>query len=220
MKGVFTILVALFLSYISATCNAAVREVTNEILVSVKTADLLLLQAREAQTCADPSLTTTYISAFSPNRVAHVIRTSTDMISVDTSTGTSEVWQFQGPAFLAWSTPQEFTVPFYQLANTPTQNNFVFLPQINGSAPTFPGFTTQIIAGYAYSTQICGSVPLFSASNDAASDHWWTTSQSDHDALIASGTGWVDAGIVFYVLPFGASLAKYFTYKFILKINS
>ena len=205
MKDVLTILVAFFLSYISATCKSATQEVINEPLVSIPTADPLLLQVREAQTCADPSLATTYISAFSPPRVAHVIRTSTDMISVDSSNGAAEVWQFQGPAFLAWLTPQEFTIPFYQLADLPSQNNFIFLPQINGSAPTVPGFATQIIAGYVYATQICGSVPLFSASNDAASDHWWTTSQSDHDALIASGTGWVDAGIVFYVLPFGGS---------------
>lgn len=133
------------------------------------------------------------------------------MIAGDTTNGNTDNWQFQGPSFLAWLTPQEFTVPFYQLTSPTSgaKSDFIFLPAVNGTPPTAPGFTVQAIVGYAYSTQVCGSVPLFSASNAAAADHWWTTSQSDHDALLATGTGWIDAGIPFYVLPLGTSFRYY-----------
>ncbi|KDR80965.1 hypothetical protein GALMADRAFT_41227, partial [Galerina marginata CBS 339.88] len=78
--------------------------------------------------------------------------------------------------------------------------DFIFLPEVNGNPPAASGFTIEGIVGYAYTTQVCGSVPLFAASNAAASDHWWTTSQSEHNALLKL-SGWVDAGIPFYVLP-------------------
>ncbi|KDR76807.1 hypothetical protein GALMADRAFT_45531, partial [Galerina marginata CBS 339.88] len=113
--------------------------------------------------------------------------------------GTNDNFQFQGPSFLAWRDTQEFTVPFYQLS-TPSGSDFIFLPAVNGNPPTASGFVVQGIAGYVYTTQVCGSVPLFAASNAAASDHYWTISQSEHTALLSLG-GWVDAGIPFYVLP-------------------
>lgn len=92
------------------------------------------------------------------------------------------------------------------MVNPNTDDDYNFLPAVNGSAPTASGFSIQGIAGYVYSTQICGSVPLLSAVNAAASDHWWTTNQNDHADLLASGTGWVDGGVAFYVLPLGMSV--------------
>ncbi|KJA20651.1 hypothetical protein HYPSUDRAFT_68376 [Hypholoma sublateritium FD-334 SS-4] len=186
MQNIFTILVAFLLSYISATCTTTMEEYSS----------------REAETCADPSLATLYIAAFSPTRIAHLIRTPAVMVSTDTLNGNTDNWQFQGPSFLAWLSPQEFTVPFYQLAAN-NGDDFLFLPAVNGTPPTVAGFTNQAIVGYAYSTQVCGSVPLLAASNAGATDHWWTTSQSSHDELLASELGWVDAGIPFYVLPLG-----------------
>ncbi len=129
------------------------------------------------------------------------------MIAADTTNGNTDNWQFQGPSFLAWITPQEFTVPFYQLTSPATgaKSDFIFLPAVNSSAPTAPGFSVQGIVGYAYSTQICGSVPLLLAVNTGATDSWWTTSQADYDLLLETNTGWSDAGIAFYVLPLGTS---------------
>lgn len=138
--------------------------------------------------------------------MAHIIRTQAGLVLGDMTNSANDDWQSQGPSFLAWRTPQEFTVPFYQLGAN-GGDDFIFMPAVNGTPPTAPGFTTwQDMVGYAYSTQICGSVPLLALSNAGATDHWWTTSQSDHDELLASGTGWVDAGTPFYVLPLGAFL--------------
>lgn len=211
MTNIFTILVTFVLSHISATCIATMGEhnVTfPSILVSVSSTDLSLYQSREAETCADPSLATLYIAAFSPTRIAHLIRTPAVMVTTDTLNANPDNWQYQGPSFLAWLAPQEFTVPFYQLTSS-SGDDFLFLPAVNGTPPAVPGFTNQAIVGYAYSTQVCGSVPLLAASNAGATDHWWTTSQSDHDEVLASELGWVEAGIPFFVLPLG-TFSRYY----------
>ena len=204
MKNIYAILVAFLLSHISATCFTTMEVHSPKLFISGSSTDISHFQPREAETCADPSLATLYIAAFSPTRNAHLIRTPAVMVTTDTLNGNTDNWQFQGPSFLAWLAPQEFTVPFYQLISS-TGDDFVFLPAVNGSAPTVPGFTAQAIVGYAYSTQVCGSVPLLSASNAGATDHWWTISQSDHNEVITSELGWVDAGVPFYVLPLGMS---------------
>ncbi len=84
-----------------------------------------------------------------------------------------------------------------------TASDFVFLPAVNGSAPTVPGFTAQAIVGYAYSTQVCGSVPLFLLLMLVRLITGWTISQSDHNEVITSELGWIDAGIPFYVFTVG-----------------
>ena len=142
--------------------------------------------------------------------MAHIIRTQAGLVVGDTLTGSgsgSNTWGYQGPSFLAWDSPQEFTVPFYQLGVN-GGDDFIFLPAVNGTPPTVPGFTTwQVVVGYAYATQVCGSVPLFSVVSASGTDHWWTSSQANHAEILASGDGWVDGGIPFYVLPlnFGMS---------------
>lgn len=127
------------------------------------------------------------------------------MVVYDSAVGTSDNWQFQNEIFLAWLDVQEFTVPFYQMAN-PSTTDYIFLPAVNGAPPTAAGFAVQGIVGYAYSTQVCGSVPLLSAVSSATSDHWWTTNQVEHDQLIAQKSGWVDGGVPFFVLPLGMSI--------------
>ncbi len=129
------------------------------------------------------------------------------MISHNTDVGSSDNWQFQNIAFLAWINVQEFTVPFYQMVST--SNDFIFLPAVNGTPPAVSGFTNEGIVGYAYSTQVCGSVPLLSVVNAGATDVWWTTNANDHAQMIASGTGWADGGVPFFVLPLGTSVLSY-----------
>ncbi len=127
------------------------------------------------------------------------------MVSYDSDVGTQDNWQFQNPVFLAWRFEQEFTTPFYQFISS-NSDAFMVLPGgANGTVPTAAGFTNQGIVGYAYTTPVCGSVPLLLAVNTGATDSWWTTSQADHDLLLEINTGWSDAGIAFYVLPLGAS---------------
>ncbi|KAH9478370.1 hypothetical protein JR316_0008824 [Psilocybe cubensis] len=157
------------------------------------------IQSDAAQTCADPSLAGLYASFYSPTRIAHVVRLATDMIAFDTSVGTTDNYELQNPLFFAWPTAQEFTVPVHQLESTDGQD-FMFVPEVNGTVPNIAGWRTQGSTVHAYATQVCGSVPLFTAFNAAGSDHWWTTNEDDHARMIAN-SGWVDAGIPFYVLP-------------------
>ena len=152
MQNLFTILVALLLSHICAFGIPTASEVQNEIIFLVSATDISLFQPREAETCADPSLATLYITAFSQTKVAHIIRTQAGLVVGDTLTGSgsgSNTWGYQGPSFLAWDSPQEFTVPFYQLGVN-GGDDFIFLPAVNGTPPTVPGFTTwQVVVGYA-----------------------------------------------------------------------
>ncbi|KJA13772.1 hypothetical protein HYPSUDRAFT_81021 [Hypholoma sublateritium FD-334 SS-4] len=184
----FAILIALFLSHISAKCmpTSALHNVSH--------------QAREAETCADPSLATVYVSFFSISRTAHILRSRPALVSYDSTVANQDNWQFQNPAFLAWSSLQEFTTPFYQLISA-NGDSLDVLPAVNGSPPSVAGFTVQAAVGYAYTTQICGSVPLLSAVNAATTDRWWTTNEVEHAELLGSETGWVDGGVSFYVLP-------------------
>ncbi len=129
------------------------------------------------------------------------------MISYDANVGNQDNWQFQNLAFLAWTDVQEFTVPFYQLISN--NDDIIVLPAVNGTPPAVSGFTNQGIVGYAYSTEVCGSVPLLTAVNAGATDHWWTTNANDHTRMIASGTGWVDGGVPFFVLPLGTSVLSF-----------
>ena len=52
-------------------------------------------------------------------------------------------------------------------------------------------------------------MPLLTAVNAGATDHWWTTNVNDHVQMITSGTGWVDGGVPFFVLPSGTSVLSY-----------
>lgn len=64
-----------------------------------------------------------------------------------------------------------------------------------------PSYTTGGIRGYAYTTQVCGSVPLYGAWNKAlGKDHFYTTLPNVHAELITV-SGWADVGIVFYDIP-------------------
>lgn len=67
--------------------------------------------------------------------------------------------------------------------------------------PVVSGFNTSAadIAAWVYDTAVCDSVPLLGASLAAKSDHYYTTDANEHAELLS--LGWVDTGIVAYVLP-------------------
>ncbi|PPQ72379.1 hypothetical protein CVT25_011760 [Psilocybe cyanescens] len=150
-----------------------------------------LPQRRSAETCADPSLAVVWTEAYAPANTAHTVAPRW-LLSADAST------QFEGDMFLAWQTPQDFTIPFYRLFN-PTTTDWILAISTDGTAPIVQGFRDATIVGYAYSTQVCGSVPLLGASLPSRDDHYYTTSANDHTSLLANG--WVDAEIAVFVLP-------------------
>ncbi|KDR66593.1 hypothetical protein GALMADRAFT_1359788, partial [Galerina marginata CBS 339.88] len=155
-------------------------------------------QRRAANTCGDPSLVSTFYGGFSIFNKAHAFNSRASWVSQDGGDGGD--WQFEGPLFRAWKTPgQPSTFPLYVLSDSAT-TKFTFLLSTTGSPPTAIGFTAGAIIAYAYSTQICGSVPLFAVAKSPTGDHWWTTDTTERDEFI-NLNGWIDQGVVAYVLP-------------------
>ncbi|KDR68081.1 hypothetical protein GALMADRAFT_146572 [Galerina marginata CBS 339.88] len=157
-------------------------------------------ERRAADTCADPSLTAIYYQGYSVTRSAHILRTRWVMVSEST---TGDEYAIQGAMFRAWEGAQPFTVPLFQLPNGPSATDIIYLPSLNGSAPTAPGFLPPNLnepVAFVYPTQVCGSVPLFVVSNPTFTDHWYTTDPAERDALVKN-TGWVNGGVVTFVLP-------------------
>ena len=160
---------------------------------------MLPLQARSAATCADPSLAVPFVAAFlnTPGATAHAIQPRIVFVHLDSVD--AEQWQIQGELFLAWDSPQQFTVPLYQLATAGSKDFTYAIPVDGVTPPTVSGFTTGGIVGYVYATQECGSVPLLAAFQPTVGDHWFTTSVAEHNSLLS--LGWADAGTVAFVLP-------------------
>ncbi|KAF8873669.1 hypothetical protein CPB84DRAFT_1798215, partial [Gymnopilus junonius] len=150
---------------------------------------------RNANTCADPSLAEIFTQAYSPSQKAHAVDVIEDFATADDN---GVDWQIQKETFIAWKTEQEFTVPLYVL-NNPTTQDFIYIMSTDGTVPTASGFVVGGIVGHVYSTQICGSVPLFILFQDVFGDHWHTTSAVERDGFVRSG--WIDSGIAAYVLP-------------------
>lgn len=97
-------------------------------------------------------------------------------------------WQSTIPSFRGWiSAGQTGTVPLFY---DPTVNDVVF---------TLSASAGSAIVGYVYPSQICNSVPLYASARVSPSGHWYTTILREHNELI--DLGWVDQGVVAYVLP-------------------
>jgi len=181
---VFIIFTALFLGNISGLCGSIlpVRNLSDE--------------RRAADTCADPSLTVVYVEAYSHADSLHLLQRRAYYIAQNTAANTD--WEIQEEAFRAWKDPQNFTFPLYQLYDASSAD---WVPQLSttGSAPVVAGYTTQIL-GYAYSTAICGSMPLVALAQMTVGDRYFTTNTDEIDMLVTN-FGWVNQGIVAYVLP-------------------
>lgn len=168
------------------------------------------IKRRSAGTCADPSLARVFVEAYSPSNKAHFVDVIENFVRSDTESIAPGDWQIQIPAvFSAWKSPQPFTFPLYVLAN-PTTEDVIFLTSTTGSPPVVSGFQFVNIVGYVYATQVCGSVPLLVAFNEAAGDHWYTTDSTAQSSLIGEDSGWSDPGIAAFVLPSGRCVPSAF----------
>ena len=136
-----------------------------------------------------------YKAGFSPSQRAHIVQRASVFINENTI---GADWQVQEDAFLAWGTPQQFTIPLYAYFN-PTTFDYVYIASGNGAPPSPAGFSLVGPVAYVYGSQECGSVPLFVVFQDVAGDHFLTTSTAQRDELIA--LGWIDSGVVAFVLP-------------------
>ncbi|KAG6917753.1 hypothetical protein DXG01_001291 [Tephrocybe rancida] len=181
---IFIIFAALLLGNISGLCG------------SVLPARSLSDERRAADTCADPSLTVVYVEAYSHASSLHLLQRRAYYIAQNTAANTA--WEIQEEAFRAWKDPQNFTFPLYQLYDAPA-GDWVPVLSTTGSAPVVAGYSTEIL-GYAYSTPVCGSMPLVALAQTTIGDRYFTTDPDERDMLVTS-FGWVNQGIVAYVLP-------------------
>lgn len=108
-------------------------------------------------------------------------------------------YAFQADIFRAWNTPQPFTFPLHRLFN-PTLSDYIFVLSTDGTVSVVAGYQENFIPAYIYSTQTCDSIPLYAAALASATDHYYTTVQSERDDIV-DRWGWTDAGIIGYVLP-------------------
>ncbi|KAF5309469.1 hypothetical protein D9619_012447 [Psilocybe cf. subviscida] len=154
---------------------------------------------RTINTCADPSLAETVFQAFRAASTVHVLNYRYGYEHVNTQSE-ANFWQDIQPAFRAWPTQQNFTVPLFQLA---TADRTQYIYQIDDDAQTPPvvnGFNTDVfIIGWVYDSQVCGSVPLMTTAFPAFTDHYYTISAFEHGGLVSAG--WTDRGVVAFVLP-------------------
>ncbi|KDR77937.1 hypothetical protein GALMADRAFT_65001, partial [Galerina marginata CBS 339.88] len=146
--------------------------------------------------CADPSTTVPYVQAFSHTIKAHTLDTRAAFAMADTTQGD---WEFQGETFLAWQDPTPHTVPLFRYL-TQTNQDYVYGTSTAAIPVGVPGFNLDATIGYVYKTKVCDSVPLLGVWNQAAGDHFYTTSKAEQNTFLKN-SGWVDAGIAGYVLP-------------------
>lgn len=97
---------------------------------------ILPWQDRSTNTCADPTITDVYVAAFNAARTLHIFRPL--WVAVDNASGGTSM-QVQTQSFCAWQTPQDFTVPIFQLFN-PTTDDAIYLISTDGNPPTANGF--------------------------------------------------------------------------------
>ena len=124
---------------------------------------------------------------------------TTDHAEMENAT-TSGGYVYQGFAGIVFRLPTISTVPLYRAYNPRLTEHFYLTNQekMDNAIKTW-GFVDQGTAAYVYAKQICGSVPLYYAWNDQEADSLYTTNETELD--IALQNGYVDEGIVCYVLP-------------------
>ncbi|PPQ93371.1 hypothetical protein CVT25_013910 [Psilocybe cyanescens] len=174
------------------------------IITGVSASGNATLETPAENTCADPSLGVTYVQAYTPYLTAHALNTRAAFATVDTQGSADAQWVFQGPDFLAWTDPQEFTVPLYRFYAEATKD-YLYTTSTDSNPPSVPGFSFQTIVAYVYLTQVCGSVPLLGLWDKTNGDHFYTTSQPEHTTFLNRGP-WVDTGIAGYVLPVSSGM--------------
>ena len=81
----------------------------------------------------------------------------------------------------------------------PTTIDYSYVISTDGTTPSVAGLQALGPVAYVYATQVCGSIPLFALAQGTEGDHWYTTVETERDGFVS--LGWVDEGIVAFVLP-------------------
>jgi uncharacterized protein YjdB len=130
---------------------------------------------------------------------------SASQSEVDGLRATRNSFDFEGPAYSVFLTPQPGTVPVHRLYNNDTGVHlYTKDPAELEILTTTPGtpFDDEGIAYYAYSSQQPGSIPLYRLYNNDTGTHFYTASQSEAFSLRDTpGSPFDFEGIAYYVLP-------------------
>lgn len=90
-------------------------------------------------------------------------------------------------------------MPLFALVNA-DGTDYISLTGVDAATPpVISGFRSIGVVAWVYANPQCGSIPLYSVANPAFTDHYYTVDISDRDNLVLNG--WIDGGIVAYVLP-------------------
>ncbi|TFY77841.1 hypothetical protein EWM64_g6171 [Hericium alpestre] len=158
------------------------------------------MKARQPPPCGDPSDAVPLLRAFRNNFAA-----TTHYYSIDPSQ--MEAWiaaaqgQSQGDAALVFGTQQPSNSPVYAFHNGQDADFICTASSNEVSTLVAEGWQDGGILWYAYTSQICDSIPFYVVDNPITTGHLYTTNITERDAAISS-QGYVDEGIAMYVLPF------------------
>ncbi|KAJ7725560.1 hypothetical protein B0H16DRAFT_1781889 [Mycena metata] len=109
-------------------------------------------------------------------------------------------YTFLGIAARVFTTQELSTVPFFHLQNDQTSDNFFTTSTMERELALEDGWGDAGITAYIYTSQICGSVPLYSLFQSIDTIHFYTINATTCDAMLAGTGGWADLGIAGYVL--------------------
>lgn len=111
---------------------------------------------------------------------------------------TNETYLNEGNAGFIFRVPTLSTSRFYRVVNPYTVERFYTTNRDDADAAIKQGYTTEGIAGYVYTTQVCGSIPLYYV-QIPGKDNLYTTNITERNYAVKNG--YTDEGIACYVLP-------------------
>ncbi|TFY77047.1 hypothetical protein EWM64_g6965 [Hericium alpestre] len=112
---------------------------------------------------------------------------------------TSMQGQSQGDTALVFGTLQPLTTPVFAVHNSDA--DFIYTTSSDEvNTLVAEGWVDLGIYWYAFTAQVCDSVPLYVVDNPTMTDHLYATNSTERDVAISS-QGYVDEGIAMYVLP-------------------